>query len=114
MWKLASRRGESSKIKGWEGRKWYQTILKLGARFNAEIVWFFNDFLMDFWIDFRVIFDVIWDEKSRDFFDRFLDVLFLRLGSAARLRRDFNRGAYGQDAPQAAPLNKKRDIITTP
>ena len=30
------------------------------------------------------------------------------------LRRDFDARAYGPDAPQAAPLNKKRDIITTP
>ena len=69
---------------------------------------------MDFWIDFGVILDVFWDEKSRQFFDRFSDVLFLRLGNAALLRRDFGRGAYGPDAPQAAPLNKKRDIITAP
>ena len=70
------------------------------------------DFLMDFWIDFGVIFYVFWDEKSRGFFDRFLDVLFLRLGNATPLQRDFDRGAYGPDAPQAAPLNKKR--IPTP
>ena len=69
---------------------------------------------MHFWIDFGVILDVFWDEKSSRFFDRFLDVLFLRLASVALLRRDFSRGAYGPDAPQAAPLNKKRDIITTP
>ena len=62
---------------------------------------------MDFWIDFGVIFDVFWDEKSREFFDRFLDVLFLRLGSVAPMQRDFGRGVYGPDAPQAAPLNKK-------
>ena len=69
---------------------------------------------MDFGIDFRAILDVFWDEKSRHFFDRFLDVLFLHGGSVALLQRDFNRGVYGPDAPQAAPLNKKRDIITTP
>ena len=69
---------------------------------------------MDFWIVFGVILDVFWNEKSRQFFDGFLDVLFFRLGNAAPLRRDFGAGAYGPDAPQAAPLNKKRDIITTP
>ena len=74
----------------------------------------FNDLLMDFWIDFGAMFDLFWDEKSSHFFDRFLDVLFLRLGSAAPLQPDFSWGAYGPDAPQAAPLNKKRDMITTP
>ena len=48
---------------------------------------------------FGVILDVFWNEKSRQFFDRFLDVLFLRLGNAALLRRDFDRGAYDPDAP---------------
>ena len=72
------------------------------------------DFLMDFCIELGVILDVFWHEKSRHCFDRFLDVLFLRLGSVTPLQRDFGRGAYGPDAPQAAPLNKKRDIITTP
>ena len=62
---------------------------------------------MDFWIDFGVILDVFWNEKSSPFLDRFLDVFFLLGVSVALLRRDFGRGAYGPDAPQAAPLNKK-------
>ena len=69
---------------------------------------------MYFWIDFGGILHVFWNETPRELFDRFWDVLFLRLGSVALLQRDFNRGVYDPDAPQAAPLNKKRDIITTP
>ena len=99
MWKLASRAGESLKIKVREGWEWSQTVLKMGAKFNAEIAWFFNVFLIDFWIDFGAMLDAFWHEKSSRFFDRFLDVLFLRWGSVALLQRDFGRGAYGPDAP---------------
>ena len=70
-------------------------MLKTGAKFDRKFGWIFNDFLMDFWIDFGVILDVFWDEKSIHFFDRFLDVLFLRLGNAALLQRDFSATSAG-------------------
>ena len=78
--------------------------IKIGSRIQCRNCLIFYDFLMGFWIDFGVILEIFWDEKSNHFFDRFLDVFFLRLGSVALLRRDFNTGAYGPDAPQGGAL----------
>ena len=43
----------------------------MGAKFNANTVWFFYDFLIDFWIDFGIILDAFWHDKSIRIFDRF-------------------------------------------
>ena len=82
-------------------------MLKTETEFDIKFGRICNGFLMDFWIDFGAILDVFWNEKSMHFSDRFLDVLFLRLGSVAPLQRDFGRGVYGPDAPQAAPLSRE-------
>ena len=50
-------------------------------------LWILDPFWMYFAMKNRII-----------FVDRFLDVLFLRLGNAAPLQRDFGAGAYGPDA----------------
>ena len=55
-----------------------------------------------------------WGPKAVKNLNRFSVVLFLRLASAAPLRRDFGGGAYGPDAPQAAPLSREKGDITTP
>ena len=44
---------------------------------------------MDFGVDVGAILDAFWDQKSMQFFDRFLDVLFLRFRSATCSQRDF-------------------------
>ena len=61
---------------------------------------------MDFWIDFGIILDVFWDEKSSRFFDRFLDVLFLRLGNATLLQGDFNATLTGALTAQMPPRRR--------
>ena len=64
-------------------------------------------FLVDVWSDFCVILDVFCDEKPESFFRSiFGRVIFASRecgADATRLQRDFSRGAYGPDAPQAAP-----------
>ena len=57
-------------------------------------------------MDFGVILDVLWDEKSRHFFDRFLDVLFLRLGSVMLLRRCCDETLAGALTAQMLPRRR--------
>ena len=57
MWKIARRAGESSKVKGREGRKYFQNVLKMEDKFNVKNDWCFNDVLIDFQVDFGVILD---------------------------------------------------------
>ena len=52
-----------------------------------KLIDFFYDFLMGSGVDFEIILDAFWDQKSLQFFDRFLDVLFLHGWSVALLRR---------------------------